>query len=119
MASIPIIGQESTETRIERMTANVIELLEIVPLGAEELIGIIELSLLDTISNLAGYTFEMQRQFLKVLGVIPEPGEPTAEEFVAAYIEDYTLLRMARTESLLRQRQELLTDAHEAVEGEE
>jgi hypothetical protein len=106
MTEIPIIGQETKEDRIDRMTTNVISLLETVPLSSDELLGIIELSLLDTVSNLAGYMHEMQRQILRGLGIPAEIGEATAEEFAASYIEDYTLLRMARTESLLLARQE-------------
>jgi len=114
MSPVPIIGEETAAEHIDKLTQQVIELLEEVPLGSEELIGIIELSMLDTISSLAGYVHEMQTQIMRALGGIPTPGEPTTEDFIGRYVEDYTLLRMARTQSLLAAR---LTDKH-AVERE-
>ncbi len=104
MAKVPILGQPSIGDKIDALTDEVVALLEEVPLGAEELIGIIELSLLDTISNLAGYVHEMQTQIMRALGGISTPGEPTAQDFVGQYVEDYTLLRMARTQKLLAAR---------------
>ena len=100
---LPILNPNSQQRDIDEMTLEVVALLEQVTLEEGELIGIIELSMLDTISNLAGYVHEMQQQILNVLGAIPDLNAPTAEDFAYQYIEDYTLLRIARTRSLLLQ----------------
>ena len=98
---LQILNPASQQGKIDEMTLEVVHLLEQVSLEEGELIGIVELSMLDTISNLAGYVYEMQRQILNVLGAIPDLNTPTAEDFAGQYIEDYTLLRIARTRSLL------------------
>ena len=108
MTDIPIIGEETKEASIERMTANVVELMKSVPFTSDELLGIIEISMLDVISNLAGYTYEMQRQIMRGLGIPADLGEETAEAFAGSYIEDYTLLRMARTEGFLLEREKVM-----------
>ena len=99
-----ILNPASQQAKIDEMTLEVVSLLEQVALEEGELIGIVELSMLDTISNLAGYVHEMQKQILNVLGAIPDLNAPTAEDFAGQYIEDYTLLRIARTRSLLLNR---------------
>lgn len=98
---VQILNPHSQQAKIDEMTLEVVSLLEHVNLEEGELIGIVELSMLDTISNLAGYVHEMQKQILNVLGAIPDLNAPTAEDFANQYIEDYTLLRIARTRSLL------------------
>ncbi len=98
---VQILNPDSQQAKIDVMTLEVVSLLEQVDLAEGELIGIVELSMLDTISNLAGYVHEMQQQILNVLGAIPDLNAPTALDFSNQYIEDYTLLRIARTRSLL------------------
>jgi hypothetical protein len=98
---VQILNPHSQQAKIDEMTLEVVALLEQVSLEEGELIGIVELSMLDTISNLAGYVHEMQQQILNVLGAIPDLNAPTALDFSNQYIEDYTLLRIARTRSLL------------------
>ena len=98
---IQVLNPASNQHKIDEMTLEVVALLEQVTLEEGELIGIVELSMLDTISNLAGYVYEMQRQILNVLGSIPDLDAPTAADFAYQYTEDYTLLRIARTRSLL------------------
>ena len=98
---LQVLNPASQQGKIDEMTLEVVSLLEQVDLSEGELIGIVELSMLDTISNLAGYVHEMQQQILNVLGAIPDLNAPTAEDFAGQYIEDYTLLRIARTRSLL------------------
>ena len=101
---LQVLNPASQQGKIDEMTLEVVSLLEQVDLSEGELIGIVELSMLDTISNLAGYVHEMQQQILNVLGAIPDLNAPTAEDFAGQYIEDYTLLRIARTRSLLLNR---------------
>ena len=107
---LQILNPNSQQRDIDEMTLEVVALLEQVTLEEGELIGIVELSMLDTISNLAGYVHEMQKQILNVLGAIPDLNAPTAEDFAGQYIEDYTLLRIARTRSLLISKLPVLED---------
>lgn len=124
---VQILNPDSQQAKIDEMTLEVVSLLEQVDLAEGELIGIVELSMLDTISNLAGYVHEMQQQILNVLGAIPDLNAPTAEDFAGQYIEDYTLLRIARTRSLLLNRVQEQHDAaavaredavHDALDAE-
>lgn len=119
MSDVPIIGQETKETSIDRMTANVVELMKSVPFTSDELLGIIEISMLDIVSNLAGYTYEMQRQIMRGLGIPADLNDETAEAFAASYIEDYTLLRIARTEGFLLEREKEMSDGDEPDQGDD
>ena len=119
MADIQILNPASNQGKIDEMTLEVVSLLEQVTLEEGELIGIVELSMLDTISNLAGYVHEMQQQILNVLGAIPDLNAPTAEDFANQYIEDYTLLRIARTRSLLLKHKAEFDEALANIEQDE
>ncbi len=115
---LQILNPASQQGKIDEMTLEVVSLLEQVSLEEGELIGIVELSMLDTISNLAGYVHEMQKQILNVLGAIPDLNAPTAADFANQYIEDYTLLRIARTRSLLLSKLPDLEEADQQMHDE-
>ncbi len=97
------LGQE----QLDALNKRVEELSRNTPINVAELIAIQEVSMLEALRILAGYTYEMQDRIMRAInGNVPDLGQPTAEQFATSFEMGYMVDKQARMVALLEDKQE-------------
>ncbi len=96
------LGQEQLDAlnkRVEELSADQ-------PIHIAELLAVIEVSILEALRILAGYTYEMQDRIMRAInGNLPELGQPTAEQFATSFEMGYMVDKQARMVALLEDKE--------------
>lgn len=96
------------QAQLDALNKRVEELSSTTPVNVAELIAIMEVSMIEAIRILAGYTYEMQDKIMRAMtGGVPDLGQPTATEFANSFEMGYMVDKQARMVALLEDKQEV------------
>ena len=94
------------QAQLDALNKRVEELSRNTPVNVAELIAIQEVSMLEALRILAGYTYEMQDRIMRAInGGVPDLGQPTAEQFATSFEMGYMVDKQARMVALLEDKQ--------------
>ena len=94
--------EKNANAALDRLNEQVAALSEDNPIHVAELIAVVELSIVEALRVLAGYTYEMQDKIMRILtGGVPEIGGTTAAQFAEAFEAGYMIDKQTRMVQLL------------------
>jgi hypothetical protein len=95
------------QAQLDALNKRVEELSQDQPVHIAELLAVIEVSMIEALRILAGYTYEMQDKIMRAMtGAVPDLGQPTATQFADSFEMGYMVDKQARMVSLLEDKQE-------------
>ena len=94
--------QKNAMAQLDRLNVQVEALSRDAPIEVAELIAVMEVSIIESLRTLAGYTFEMQDKIMRAMtGGVPDLGAVTADQFAEAFVTGYMLDKQTRMVALL------------------
>jgi hypothetical protein len=94
------------QAQLDALNKRVEELTRDNPINMGELMAVIEVSMIEALRILAGYTYEMQDKIMRAMtGGVPDLGQPTAAQFAASFEMGYMVDKQARMVALLEDKE--------------